>query len=66
MQQPDKDGVYEEVEKILQFSGGENALLNHIGRRLRYPTSSQAYGIQGAIIVRFVADKSGKVKMQLY
>lgn len=62
MQQPDKDWVYEEVEKKPQFPGGENVLLNHIGRHLRYPNLSQERGIQGTIIVRFVVDKSGKVR----
>ena len=61
IQQPDKDRVYDQVDKMPQFRGGEKALLDYVSRHLRYPESAQRYGIQGTVIVRFVVDTLGKV-----
>ncbi|HET7732297.1 MAG TPA: energy transducer TonB [Paludibacter sp.] len=61
IQQPDKDGVYDQVEKMPQFPGGENSLLKYIAKHLKYPASAQRYGIQGTIIIRFVVNEFGHV-----
>src|ERR1035437_7985514 len=51
MYKPDKDSIYEVVDKMPQFRGGEKNLLKYLCRNLRYPKSAQKYGIQGNIII---------------
>jgi TonB family protein len=62
LDKPDKDGVYQVIEKMPQFPGGEKALLEFISHNLKYPVDAQEKGIQGRIIVRFVVTKTGKVE----
>lgn len=57
----DKNRVYEQVEKMPQFPGGEKALLDYISRNMRYPTEASRYGIQGKIVVEFIINELGKV-----
>jgi TonB family protein len=56
-----KNQVYDVVEKMPQYPGGEKALLEYIGQHLRYPADAHQNGIQGRIIVRFIVNESGKV-----
>jgi len=62
LDKPDKNGIYQLVEKIPQFPGGEKALLEYISHNLKYPVDAQEKGIQGRIIIRFVVSKFGKVE----
>jgi len=60
-QQPDNTEIYTVVEKMPQFHGGEQALLNFIKQNLKYPKEAQKKGGQGTIIIRFTVDSKGKV-----
>jgi len=51
-----------ESEKMPEFPGGKNALLEFIIHNLRYPSLAKAARVQGRVAVRFVVDESGKVK----
>jgi len=62
LDKPDKNGIYQVIEKMPQFPGGEKALLDFISHNLKYPIDAQEKGIQGRIIVRFVVTKMGKVE----
>lgn len=62
LDKPDKNGIYEVVEKMPQFPGGEKGLLNYIGHNLKYPVDAQEKGIQGRVVVRFVVSSTGKTK----
>jgi protein TonB len=44
-----------------QFPGGEEALMNHIGRSMRYPIVAQERGIQGTVVCSFVITAEGAV-----
>ncbi len=61
LDKPDKNGIYQVIEKMPQFPGGEKGLLDYISRNLKYPIDAQEKGIQGRIVVRFVVTKFGKV-----
>ena len=61
LDKPDKNGVYQVIDKMPQYPGGETALLKFIGSNLRYPVIAQENGIQGTVIVRFVVTKDGSV-----
>jgi TonB family protein len=54
--------VYQVVEQMPQFPGGEQALLNFISKNTRYPTEALKQKIQGRVILRFVVSSTGKVE----
>jgi TonB family protein len=54
--------VYEAIDVMPQFPGGDGALSQYIGNNLRYPTKAMESGIQGKVITRFVVTKSGRVQ----
>jgi len=62
IQQPERNGIYNVVEKMPEYPGGEKALLNYIAHTIKYPVEAQEKGIQGRIVVRFVINKLGKVE----
>jgi len=52
--------IYDVVEQIPVFQGGETALLQYIEKNLMYPAIAKEIGIQGKVIIRFVVTKTGK------
>jgi len=54
--------IYKTADKMPQYRGGESMLMSYIGKNLRYPILAQESGIQGKVVVRFVVDRTGKVK----
>jgi TonB family protein len=57
----DKNQIYQVVEKMPQYPGGEKELMKFIVSNLKYPVIAQENGIQGRVIVRFVVSSTGKV-----
>ena len=53
--------IYETVEKMPQFPGGEFALMRWISDNLNYPVEAQKNGIQGRVFCQFVIEKDGAV-----
>jgi len=59
--QVEEEKVYDVIEQMPQFPGGESELLSYISKNLKYPVIAQENGIQGMVIVRFVVTKTGVV-----
>lgn len=59
--QVEEDHVYQVVEQMPQFPGGETALMSSIAQNLKYPVIAQENGIQGKVIVRFLVEKDGSI-----
>ena len=57
----DEDTVYQMVEEMPQFPGGENALMSHVSKNLVYPEEAKEKEIQGRVFVSFVIEKDGSV-----
>ena len=55
------DHVYQVIEQMPQYPGGESELMSYIAKNLKYPVIAQENGIQGKVILRFVVSKSGVV-----
>ena len=55
------DHVYQVIEQMPQYPGGESELMNYIFKNLKYPVIAQENGIQGKVILRFVVSKTGLV-----
>ena len=56
-----KNGVYQIVEKMPEFPGGEKALLDYISENIVYPQSAKDKNISGRVFVSFVIKKDGSV-----
>ena len=53
--------VFQSVEQMPQFPGGEAALMKYLASHINYPPMAAENNIQGRVIVQFVVDKTGKV-----
>lgn len=53
--------VYNSVEQMPQFPGGEEALMKYLRSHLNYPPMESELGIGGRVVVRFIVDETGKV-----
>jgi len=56
-----EEKVWDVVEQMPIFPGGESELLAYVGKNLQYPVIAQENGIQGTVIVRFRVEKDGSV-----
>ena len=59
--QVEEEKVYQVIEQMPQFPGGEGELLGYINKNIKYPVIAQENGIQGKVILRFVVSKTGQV-----
>lgn len=53
--------VYEKVEQMPEFPGGQTELINFLMKSVKYPRESMEKGIQGKVFVSFVISKKGSV-----
>ena len=53
--------VFQSVEQMPQFPGGEAALMKFLSSHINYPPMAAENDVQGKVIVQFVVDKTGKV-----
>lgn len=58
----DDNKVFDMVESMPTFPGGQTELLSWIGSHLKYPTIAAENGIEGRVIVQFVVGKNGAVR----
>lgn len=57
-----RDGIYDVIEKMPEYPGGEQGLMEFLSKHIEYPTAAQEKGIQGKVILGFVVSKRGKVE----
>lgn len=53
--------VFDVVEQMPSFPGGNAALMNYLGQNIKYPVIAEENGIQGRVIVQFVVGKDGHI-----
>lgn len=53
--------VFQVVEVMPQFPGGNKALMKYLGDNLKYPTKAQEKGTQGRVFIGFIISKDGSV-----
>ena len=53
--------VFQSVEQMPQFPGGEVALMKFLQSHINYPPMASENGVQGRVVVQFVVDKTGRV-----
>ena len=57
-----KKKVYDIVEQMPSFPGGQEALFEYLGSNVKYPAEATATNKSGRVIVSFVVDKEGNIK----
>lgn len=58
---PNADGIYQIVEEMPQFPGGEKALMEYIAKNLTYPQEARDKGVEGRVFIGMVIEKDGSV-----
>ncbi|QIU94243.1 M56 family metallopeptidase [Bacteroides faecium] len=53
--------IFEVVEEMPGFPGGQGALMQYLARNVKYPVEAQTKGIQGRVIVSFIVRKDGNI-----
>ena len=57
----DEKQIFEVVEIMPEFPGGESGLMKFLRETVRYPVKAQELGIQGRVIVQFIVNTDGSV-----
>ncbi|WP_455640044.1 TonB family protein [Parabacteroides sp.] len=55
------DQVFTMVEKMPEFPGGNDALIDFIAKTVQYPVSAQQSGIEGRVVCSFIVNKDGSL-----
>ena len=58
---PDKNDVYQTVEEMPQFLGGETAMMEFVAKNIVYPEEARDKEISGRVFVKFVVEKDGSI-----
>jgi protein TonB len=53
--------VFDVVEQMPEFPGGQGALFEYLTKNTRYPAVAEENGIQGRVIVTFVVERDGSI-----
>ena len=58
---PDKNGVYQMVEEMPKYSGGEQAMMKYVADNIKYPEEAKDQNIAGRVFVSFIVEKDGSI-----
>ena len=55
------DKVFEKVEDMPEFPGGEQAMMDFVSKNVQYPKEAMEKGISGRVMVGFIVEKDGSI-----
>ncbi len=55
------DHIYDVVEQLPEYPGGQAALFDFLVKNMRYPDAAKEMGVQGRVLVRFVVETDGTI-----
>lgn len=55
------DMVFDVVEVMPQYPGGQIAMLQYLMKNIKYPEQAMKEGIQGRVAVSFIVEKDGSI-----
>ncbi|MDR0939017.1 MAG: energy transducer TonB [Mediterranea sp.] len=58
---PEETEIFEVVEKMPSFPGGDAALMAYMNKSIKYPTIAAENGTQGRVIIQFVVNRDGSI-----
>ena len=61
IEEEEEEVVFQVVEKMPQFPGGQQALFEYLSKNIRYPVIAQENGLQGRVICQFVVNSDGSI-----
>ncbi len=53
--------IYDQVEKIAEFRGGQQACYQFLSKNIQYPILCQLFHYGGRVMVQFVVERNGKL-----
>ena len=53
--------VFDVVEQMPSFPGGQSALLQYLSSNIKYPVVAEENGVQGRVVCTFVVEKDGSI-----
>jgi len=60
-QKEEETKVFEVVEQMPQFPGGDAALMQFLSSHIKYPVVAEENGIQGRVVCTFVVERNGSI-----
>jgi len=57
----EENKIFEVVEQMPAYPGGQEALLKYLRDNIHYPTVAAENGVQGRVVVGFVVEKDGSI-----
>lgn len=60
-EQSEDKTIYEKVDKVPEFPGGQQALFKYLSENIKYPLVAKENGIQGRVICEFVVNADGSI-----
>ena len=57
----DDNSIYETVDQLPQFPGGDIELMNFLEKQIKYPSIESISNINGKVICGFIVDKDGSI-----
>ena len=61
VQEKPQEKVYEVIEDMPNFPGGQGELMKYLRNNIKYPAEAQKKKIEGRVIVTFVVNKKGRI-----
>ena len=61
-EEPEEQTIFEVVENMPDFPGGQAALMQYLAKNIKYPTIAQENGTQGRVTCQFVVGADGRVR----
>ena len=55
------NAVFDMVEEMPEFKGGNKALMDYLAANLKYPKGAETKGTQGRVIVQFIVNTDGSI-----
>lgn len=57
----EENKVFDVVEQMPSFPGGQAALMNYLNSNIKYPVIAEENGIQGRVVIQFVVGKDSSI-----
>ena len=57
----DGDEVYDKVDKMPEFKGGMDGLIQYLHKSIKYPKESEKANEEGKVFIEFVVEANGKI-----
>ena len=61
IEQSESDKVFDVVDKMPSFPGGQGAMYDFMEKNIKYPKVAEDNGIQGRVILTFIVKKDGSL-----